>query len=152
MRFLIYILLSLLLSSCHMNFFGTNTGNPGIPSNGSISLATIELVGAVCNQVTTCFPSANFKNCYDQVWTVTGYTSQLGATASTYATMTNLLTAESNAIVAPNYINLQNCESAISQLSCTSTLVTESYSASLPSSYSQTNLLFQAKSACQQVF
>ena len=138
--------------SFQVSCMGTNTGNPGLNPNSGQAPATTTLMSTVCDRIAACFGGANSLTCIGQVTTVNSYTSTLGNVASSYSTMSSLGAAETNGIVVSNSTNLQACKTAIQQLSCSDTLVTQSYSTSNPSSYALTKLLFQASTSCQQVY
>jgi hypothetical protein len=153
--FLAIIILPLFLAAC-LESPGTNTGNPGTTpvgsSPGSDHNSVHLLVLSVCAKIKSCYPQSNSITCYLNSMDLQGYTSELGATAATYSKMTDLAAAVHDGTVTPNTTNFTTCTDAINTLSCADSLMQSAYSASTPTAYSATNLLFRASSACQQVY
>ncbi len=133
---------------------GTNTGNPGAVFSPVLGTSTFTagLVATVCTQIVKCYAGANLSTCETQVFSLTGYPNQLGVNASTHSTMTALQTAEQAGATSANSNNVQACETAISHLNCTDSLISQSYSNSSPNDYANTNLLFKVSASCQSIF
>lgn len=147
---LIGILIVLIQTAC----MGTNTGNPGLnpsPVNGVATVAP-GLAAVVCGRVASCFAAADVSACYSQVFSWSAYTNRLGARAAAYSTIGNLQAAEQAGAVHANTTNALTCEGAINQLSCSDTLMTQSYSTSNSNDYSMTSILFQSSPTCQSIF
>jgi hypothetical protein len=148
------LMTALCLTGCKLTLDGTNTGNPmatdpatSIGRNGIVALGI-----TVCSKIQTCYAGANNSDCTKQIANIHGYTSELGATAAAYDTLTDLLTAETSNAVTVNETNYVNCKKAIEDLACSDTLMQTAYSVSTPTDYSATNLLFRSNNACEHIY
>jgi len=141
-----------LMMGCQVNLPGTNTGNPEY-SAPAIELSGIyRLAYVICAKTDSCYPEADLNSCYTQVTALNGYTSELGATGSTYETVDALSAAETANTVNINTTNFDACEQALTQLTCTDSLVQNAYSIATPTQYSQTKQLFGAAGSCSQIY
>ncbi|WP_413288090.1 hypothetical protein [Bdellovibrio sp. HCB337] len=157
---LIVTLMMIFTASCEFVSPGTNTGNPGKdPQNGDDSgqmpgmdSSASGLAAIVCLKVDACDSQSLITACYAQVTQLQGYTQELGATASGYATIKDLADAEGDQTVSPNITNYNSCTNAIRNLSCTDPLIQSAYTSADPTNFTNTNLLFRASTTCTQIY
>jgi hypothetical protein len=150
-----FLLLFILVSASCSPSNGTNTGNPGAtnpPSNPASGTVSGKLVSDLCVQIASCYTGADSTACENQITALSGFTAPLGSPANTYSTMSDLAQAEVSQTVSVNQQNFTDCQTAISQLSCSSSLIVQSYSQSNPSAYNSANVLFQASPSCAQIY
>ncbi len=153
--FLAIIVLPLCLSACLLSP-GTNTGNPGLignPNAGTEQPPSIYFLAVqICGKISTCYARSSVTRCYFQIMSLNGYTSELGATAATYDTMSEIGENVANGTLPTNLTNYQYCHQALESLSCADSLVQNAYTPSTPLDYSTTNILFRVSSTCQQIY
>lgn len=161
MKTYLIILSSFLLISCNTKLFGTNTGNPDLtapaeepaPSDENLIKSGIYAqIDQICIKLNSCFTQVATQTCYNQILELIGYTSELGAIANQYSTVTDLRTAEKNKEVSINSSNFTTCYHAIGNLICTDFLIQDNFSITEPFDFSSTNKFFRASSACSEIY
>lgn len=148
-------ILFLMTTGCGIRFLGTNTGNPpgidssspAVPYEGALKLGS-----SICSKISSCYPASAFNTCLQSVVNISGYTSEMGVTASTYPTLTDLRNAELALQVTANTTNFDSCIQAIEALSCADSNVQNAYSIATPNAYTATNLLFRSSGSCTQIY
>jgi len=141
-----------LMMGCQVNLPGTNTGNPEYSAPVLAPSGIYRLAYFICAKIDSCYPEADLDSCYIQVPALNGYTSELGATGSTYATVSDLAAAETASAVTINRTNFDACEQALTQLTCADSWVQNAYSTATPTQYSQTKMLFGVSGTCSQIY
>ena len=143
----------LLVATACGKFEGTNTGNPFSGDMASPILSTTtSLAYQVCTKINACYTSITYQTCYENIVTLSNYTSELGTISITYSSLTALNTAEANGSVTPNVTNADSCKAAVSALTCSDSLVQSAFNLSSPTDFSKTNYLFRASSNCTKIY
>lgn len=152
MKTLCCLVFLLMLTACSGD--GTNTGNPTadatIPTGGQTpadGYGSQILANALCNKIKSCFTSSSDTACKSQILTLANFTDEILLNPP-YATLNDLETDVQNATFTFSTTSLSICLNSISNLSCGDSLVTNSYTSSSPSSFSNTYKLFRASSHC----
>ena len=145
------VISALFIAGCNSTLWGTNTGNPDM-SSPTIGDGAMTLGEVVCYKIQSCYNGASSSSCLNQISSLNHYTSELGPNASAYATLLDLYQAESQHLITANSTNASTCKQAISALSCSDTLIQNSYSVSSPTDYSVTNILFRSSTSCAQIY
>lgn len=159
---IIPILFLVILVSCNIKLPGTNSGNPDNqqpndnsqqPANPVIATSYISLlVSSACSRVSFCNSQISIDNCTSLIANISGFTSELGSTASSYLTVASLITAEKEKSVSVNTTNFTTCNEAIQVISCSDSLMLNAFSIANSNDFSNLKVLFQTKSACQQIY
>lgn len=133
----------LLLISCSHN--GTDTGNAGLmPVNAPLnSLVSPQ----ICERLNTC-RGLDISTCSQALLTAPNMSQTLGVSASAYPNYSDILRAVAFYGLVVDNDALADCQTAISDLSCSDPLVTGAYSSSSPTNFNALYRLLLSSSQC----
>ncbi len=159
MKYLAIFILCCLLAACG-KLPGTNTGNPDTQSDPNFGTtpdfpnpparSPNRLIADLCGRIKDCRFIANTVDCEMNVVSASGFTDELKLNPP-YSTMRELYSAYNGGTFQYNTGNLLSCENAISQLSCSGSLVSQAYSTVFPSDFSKLYLLLRESTSCQSL-
>jgi hypothetical protein len=153
MKQIFLILLLVFIIGCNSSQ-GTNTGNPTIetttPNFGTDGRnGVVKINETICAKIQSCesLSSANYNTCLNQLPTAAGFTDEIDLNPP-YADLSELRTASESGQFNFNETSLSLCLSAITNLSCSDTLLNSAYSPSQPNDYTKGYFLFRASTQC----
>lgn len=146
-------LISLPLVSCSLSSQGTNTGNPSEPV-GSILPRTyaFSLVEGVCHKIYQCFSPIDELTCQNELFNSSNMTSELGSNAAHYSRLSDLAAAETAGQMVVNASNFDSCSTALTQLDCADSLLSQAFSASTPADFSTAYFVLRTSAICAQIY
>jgi hypothetical protein len=152
--------IALAVSSCAV-LGGTEAGNPGVTNtaaNGPViqnlpqSLASLQIIDAICTKLTECNPSVTTQSCYQGVEAQTNLTPAFGVSSS-FGTFSQVISAETVGTLRADPTRTQTCISQIQAQSCASPTVTTAFSPVNPTVYTGViNMIPTSGTSCAGVF
>lgn len=107
---------------------GTGTGNPAQPNLGSDpGFATTRLMSSVCMKLESCQTGLTFQQCNTAFLARSDIDAEVGLPEGAFATYQDAIAGEMSGAVRANDSSLQDCVSAIHELSCDSAEVMGAY-------------------------
>lgn len=148
LEFIFILLISLNLLGC-----GTDSGNPGVTSNGENQPGSARenyLALSPCAVANRC-RSSSVSTCYAAVVQQSGLPEVLGASFGRFDNLDAVFTAIQSSLLRLNSETLDECIQAIEATACDSPVIERAFHSSLNDDFSRIGELYKEYPSCAQV-